>query len=185
MIAETVFIAFGSNRGRRRDWCDRAVALMRLLPHSTFTGVSSYYETEPVNMAPGEDDTWFYNGVVRLDTRLPPERVLAICRETERSLGRDVAGRNVSRTMDLDLLFYGQRVIDTPHLTIPHPQLHRRRFVLAPMVELAPDWVHPQHARTMRALLDDLADAHRVRRLDVAPGSSSDARPSCASPSAG
>ncbi len=182
MSAETVFIAFGSNQGNRQEFCDRAVALMRLLPHSTFTGVSSYYETEPVNMEPGEDDTWFYNGVVRLDTQLTPEHMLDICQETERSLGRDDVMQNVSRTIDLDLLFYGQRVIETPRLTIPHPRLHQRRFVLAPMAELAPDWVHPQHARTMQSLLDDLEDSHHVRQLDLIPGSHYAVRPSRFSP---
>ena len=182
MSAETVFIAFGSNRGHRQELCDRAVALMKLVPHSTFTGVSSYYETEPVAMEPGEDDTWFYNGVVRLDTHLPPERLLAICQETERSLGRDSARRNTSRTIDLDVLFYGQRIIATPPLIIPHPRLHQRRFVLAPMAELAPDWVHPQHARTMQSLLNELADTHHVRRLDIIPGAHYAVRPSCAAP---
>ncbi len=186
MSAETVFIAFGSNQGNRQEFCDRAVALMRLLPHSTLTDVSSYYETEPVNMAPGQDHPWFYNGVVRLETQLPPERVLALCQETERGLGRDVVAPNVSRTIDLDMLFYGQRVItsDTPRLTIPHPCLHQRRFVLTPMVELDPGWIHPQHARTMQSLLDDLKDAHRVRKLDLVPGSHYTTRPSCAPPPA-
>ncbi len=184
MSGETVFIAFGSNQGNRRDFCDRAVALMGLLPHSTLTGVSSYYETEPVNMEPGQDHAWFYNGVVRLETQLPPEHVLAICQETERGLGRETLVQNVSRTMDLDMLFYGRRIInvETPRLTIPHPRLHQRRFVLAPMAELAPDWIHPQHARTMQSLLDDLTDSHHVRKLDIIPGSHYTTRPAGASP---
>ncbi len=182
MSAEIIFIGFGSNQGNRQDFCDRAVALMGLLPHSTLTGVSSYYETEPVNMGRGQNDTWFYNGVVRLETRLPPEHVLAICRETERSLGRDPVVRNGPRTMDLDVLFYGQRVVETPGLTIPHPRLHQRRFVLTPMAELDPNWVHPQEARSMQSLLDHLADGHHVRKLDVTPGSQYTAQPSCSPP---
>lgn len=184
MSIETVFIAFGSNQGDRQDFCDRAVALMRLLPQSTLTGVSSYYETEPIDMAHGHDTTWFYNGVVRLETQLQPEHLLAICRETERSLGRDPGLKHVSRPMDLDVLFYGQRIIDTPQLTVPHPRLHQRRFVLAPMVELAPDWVHPQYKQTMQVLLGRLTDTHRMHRLDVVPGSRFASRPSCALPPA-
>lgn len=184
MSVETVFIAFGSNQGDRQDFCDRAVALMRLLPHSTLTGVSSYYETEPIDMAPGHDDTWFYNGVIRLETQLQPERLLAICRETERGLGRDPEARHASRPIDLDLLFYGQRIIETPQLTIPHPRLHQRRFVLAPMAELDPDWIYPQYEQTMQALLDRLTDAHHVRKLDVVPGSRFATRPSCVAPPA-
>ncbi len=186
MNAETVFIAFGSNRGNRRELCDRAVALMGLLPHSTLVGVSSYYETEPVDMESGGRRAWFYNGVVRLETRLTPEHVLAICQETERGLGRDSVARNVPRTMDLDILFYGQRVIDieTPPLTIPHPRLHQRRFVLTPMAEIAPHWRHPQHVHTMQSLLDGLTDSHHVRKVDLLPGSCDPTRPPRASPPA-
>ncbi len=184
MSVETIFIAFGSNRGDRQDFCDRAVALMGLLPHSTLTGVSSYYETEPVNMTAGHDDTWFYNGVVRLETQLQPENLLAICQETERGLGRNPGPRHASRLIDLDILFYGQRIFKTSALTIPHPRLHQRRFVLMPMTELAPDWIHPQYDQTMQALLDRLTDTHRVRKLDVVPGARFSTRPSCAGPSA-
>ncbi len=184
MSVETVFIAFGSNQGDRQDFCDRAVALMRLLPHSTLTGVSSYYETEPIDMARGHEATWFYNGVVRLETQLQPEHLLAICLETERGLGRGPGPRNVSRPIDLDVLFYGQRIIETPTVTIPHPRLHQRRFVLEPMVELDPDWIHPQYEQTMQALLDRLTDTHHVRKLDVVPGSHFATRPSCSLPPA-
>ena len=184
MSVETVFIAFGSNQGDRQDFCDRAVALMRLLPQSTLTGVSSYYETEPIDMARGHDDTWFYNGVVRLETQLQPEHLLAICRETERGLGRDPESRNASRPIDLDILFYGQRIFETPRLTIPHPRLPQRRFVLVPMAEIAPDWIHPQYDQTMQALLDRLTDTHHVRKLDVVPGSRFANQPSCTVPPA-
>ena len=184
MSVETVFIAFGSNQGDRQDFCDRAVALMGLLPQSTLTGVSSYYETEPIDVAHGHDETWFYNGVVRLQTQLPPEHLLAICQETERSLGRDPGPRNASRPIDLDILFYGQRIIETPRLAVPHPRLHQRRFVLEPMTELAPDWIHPQYDQTMQALLHRLTDTHHVQKLDVAPGSRFATRPSCTVPPA-
>lgn len=182
MNVETVFIAFGSNQGDRQDLCDRAVALMGLLPQSTLTGVSSYYETEPVNMAHGHDATWFYNGVVRLETQLQPEHLLAICRETERGLGRDPELKNASRPMDLDVLFYGQLTIDTPQLTVPHPRLHERRFVLAPMAELDPDWIHPHCEQTMQALLERLTDTHHVRKLDVVSGSRFATKRSCTVP---
>ena len=135
-------------------------------------------------MAHGHDARWFYNGILRLETQLQPEHLLAICRETERGLGRDPVLRNVSRPIDLDVLFYGQRIIETPGLTIPHPRLHQRRFVLVPMVELAPDWIHPQYEQTMQALLDRLTDTRRVRKLDVVPGSRFTTRPSCALPPA-
>ena len=182
MSTETVFIAFGSNRGNRQDFCDRAIALMGLLPHSRVMGTSSYYETEPVDMAHRPNETWFYNGVVRLETQLPPEHLLEICQETERSLGRNPHDQNEPRTIDLDLLFFGQRVINTPPLTIPHPRLHLRRFVLVPLAELDPDWVHPQQHVTVQSLLDQLTDAHQVRKLDLIPGSHYHLGPSCSPP---
>lgn len=185
MRTETVFIAFGSNQGDRQDFCDRTIALMGLLPLSTLTGISSYYETEPVGLEAESNPLWFYNGVVRIETGLQPEPLLAICQETERSLGRDPDCRNTSRTIDLDLLFYGQRVMDTPRLTIPHPRLHQRRFVLAPMAELAPDWVHPQQHQTVQALLDNLTDSQHVRKLALTPGARYATRPSCSPPPIG
>lgn len=182
MSTETVFIAFGSNQGDRQDLCDRAVALMRLLPLSALTGISSYYETEPVGLDGETTPLWFYNGVVRIETGLRPEPLLAICQETERSLGRAPDRRNGSRPIDLDLLFYGQRVIETPPLTIPHARLHQRRFVLAPMVELAPDWIHPRQRQTVQTLLDNLTDPHHVRKIALTPGSRYATRPSCPLP---
>lgn len=182
MSTETVFIAFGSNQGNRQDFCDRAIALMGFLPHSQVTGISSYYETEPVNMEADQEGEWFYNGVVRIDTQLSPEHLLAICQETERGLGRNPDERNSPRTIDLDILFYGQRVIDTALLTVPHPRLHQRRFVLMPMAELDSAWIHPQHQKTIQSLLDQLTDAHDVRKLDLTPGSHYSTGPSCSPP---
>lgn len=182
MSTETAFIAFGSNKGNRQDFCDRAIALMGLLPHSQLTGISSYYETEPIDMEGDQGGGWFYNGVVRIETKLPPERLLAICQETERSLGRNPDERNSPRTIDLDILYYGQQIIDSPLLTIPHPRLHLRRFVLMPMVELDPTWVHPQHHQTVQALLDQLTDTHDIQKLDLVPGSHYNTGPSCSPP---
>ncbi len=179
MRTETVFIAFGSNQGNRQDFCDRAIALMGLLPHSRLTGVSSYYETEPVAMESNPHTQWFYNGVVRIETQLLPERLLTICQETELSLGRAPDDRNGPRTIDLDLLFYGQQIIETPRLSIPHPRLHQRRFVLVPMAELDPNWVHPLQQQTIQSLLERLMDTPQVRKLDFTPGSSYKTRPSC------
>ena len=140
MSTETVFIAFGSNQGDRQDFCDRAIALMGLLPLSTLTGISSYYETEPVGLTGEPAPLWFYNGVVRVETRLQPEPLLAICQETERSLGRDPEFRNGSRPIDLDLLFYGQRIIETP------PTHHSTRPSLSTSIRLS------AHGRTRSEL---------------------------------
>lgn len=182
MGQEIVFIGFGGNQGDRRDFCDRAVALLNLLPLSRVTGVSSYYESQPIDPQGILGSTWFYNGVVRLETSLSPKRLLDILQETERGLGRDDENRHGPRTMDFDILFFGQQVIEQPGLTVPHPRLHQRRFVLEPLVELAPDWTHPVLQRSAAALLADLKDSAQVKRLDITPGSQYQSRPSCTVP---
>ena len=138
MQQETIFIGFGSNIGDRQEWCDRAIALMNLLPLSQVTGVSSYYETEPVDPEGKLGGSWFFNGVIRLETSLNPTSLLDILQETERGLGRDENNRQGPRPMDFDVLFFGQHDIDQPGLRVPHPRLHQRRFVLEPLVELDP-----------------------------------------------
>jgi 2-amino-4-hydroxy-6-hydroxymethyldihydropteridine diphosphokinase len=115
--------------------------------------------------APG----WFINGVVELTTTLAPRRLLDECLRIERQFGRTRTvgpGAPLSRPIDLDLLFYGGAVISEPGLTIPHPRLHLRRFVLAPMAELAPGLVHPALRATIADLLNRLADDHVVHRLE-------------------
>jgi len=171
MSQETVFIGFGSNRGDRQEFCDRALALMQLLPASHVVNWSSYYETEPVGSRELLSATWFYNGVVCLKTNLAPRSLLAICQETERSLGRDDQTRQGPRTIDLDILFYGQQIINQPGLTIPHPRLHLRRFVLVPFVELSSTWNHPTFNQSTKDLLDHLTDSAQVKKLDLVPGS--------------
>jgi 2-amino-4-hydroxy-6-hydroxymethyldihydropteridine diphosphokinase len=186
MPHETVFIGFGSNEGDRLDFCDRAITLLSLLPSSQTTGVSSLYETEPViddRTNPGPQ--WFLNGVIRLSTDIPPRKLLEVLREIESALGREPdrqarSGRtSASRTIDLDILFYGDSVITEPDLTIPHPRLHRRRFVLAPLAELAPEFRHPVIGQTVAGLLKGLDDLAAVRRLDMPPTSRYGSRRAC------
>ena len=179
MGRETVFIGFGSNVGDRLDYCDRAVTLLGLLPNSRVVAVSSLYETEPVADAGDPGTGWFLNGVVQVETDLTPRKLLDVCREVEQSLGRDLEHRSGPRTLDLDILFYGSRVLHDADLVIPHPRLHLRRFVLTPMAELDPGWRHPVLNRTVRELLVQLADPAEVRRLDPQPDSRYGLRPAC------
>jgi len=181
MSRETVFIGFGSNQGDRRDLCDRAVTLLSLLPHSQMTGVSSLYEAEPIvdsRSDPGSQ--WFLNGVVRLETELAPHSLLDVCREIESALGRDHEHRGGARTMDLDVLFYGAQIIDHGGVTVPHPRLHLRRFVLTPLAELDPGWTHPTLGQTTTALLAAVRDSSVVRRIESA-GLRYGSRPTCTS----
>lgn len=178
-MGERVFIGFGSNVGDRLDLCERAVTLLALLPETQVTGMSSLYETEPIADVGDPGPGRFLNGIVRLETALPPDRLLDACRKIEEALGRDQANRRGPRTMDLDLLSYGDRVLDDGRVQIPHPRLHVRRFVLTPLAELDPGWTHPVLHRSAQELLAQLDDASDVRRLDVPPGSSYGSLPTC------
>lgn len=180
-MRETVFIGFGSNLGDRVDLCDRAVTLLSLLPHSQLLAVSSLYEAEPVPDAGAPGDGWFLNGVVQIETDVAPQSLLAVCREIERSLGRDPEHRSGPRTLDLDILLYGDRVIEEQDFLVPHPRLHLRRFVLEPLAELAPTLVHPVLRQTVSHLLAQLTDNHRVLRLDPQPNTRYGSRPACSS----
>lgn len=179
---ETVFIGFGSNVGDRVDLCDRAVTLLSLLPHSRLMGVSLLYETEPVRGETDPGDGWFLNGVVQIETDITPQSLLAILQEIERSLGRDEENRSGPRTIDLDILFYGERVIKEPGLTIPHPRLHGRRFVLMPLNELDPLWIHPMLKQTVDQLLREVKDSAQVQLLFPQPSTRYGSRPACSAP---
>jgi len=183
VTGETAFIGLGCNLGDRQDFCDRALTLLGLLPHSQLTGVSSYYETEPLDpegiLGPG----WFYNAVVQIYTNITPHNLLEILQETERGLGRDDQHRQGPRTMDLDLLFYGQQIMHLPNLTVPHPRLHLRRFVLTPLVELDPDWNHPILNQTVKELLKGHTGSEQIRKLDCVPGDRYGQHPTCNPPS--
>jgi len=156
------YIGIGSNLGDRRDLCSRALGLLGMLPHSRLIAHSSAYETEPVGDVGGA----FVNLVARVDTELPVRRLLSILQETERGLGRDLDRRAGARTMDIDLLFYGDEVIHDGELIVPHARLHERRFVLAPLADLTRNLVHPVLGQTVSTLLAALHDPHGVRRLE-------------------
>lgn len=155
------FIALGSNVGDRDAHLSYARAELEEL--GALEAVSSIYETEPVG---GPSQGPYLNQVVALDTAAEPEALLRALLALERDRGRDreIETPNGPRTLDLDLLFYDGRAIRTRALTVPHPRLHERRFVLAPLAEIAPDHVHPTLLRSVRALLAACADGAKVER---------------------
>jgi 2-amino-4-hydroxy-6-hydroxymethyldihydropteridine diphosphokinase len=148
-------IGCGSNRGPRREQLDRAVELLRAMPGVTVRAVSHYSETTPVGGPPGQQS--FLNGACLIDTDLPPRTVLEILAAVEKTLHRERTERWGARTIDLDLLLYDDVVIDTPELTIPHPRMATRRFVLEPAAEIAGDLAFPPAACTVRDLLDNIS----------------------------
>jgi len=151
---ETVLLALGSNLGDRLELLRQARTMIEKHPGISVQGVSPVYETAPVG---GPDDQPpFLNTAMEVGTTLPPEELLAWCRKVEESCGRIRGERWGPRSIDIDILFYGNLVIRQPELTVPHPRLHERRFVLIPLNELAPDFVHPVFGRTCRELLENL-----------------------------
>jgi 2-amino-4-hydroxy-6-hydroxymethyldihydropteridine diphosphokinase len=128
---------------------------------------SSLWRTEPVGGEPGQP--WYVNAVVELELGAGPFECLARLRALERAAGRpDARPRFAPRTLDLDLLLFGDAVVRSPELTVPHPGLRKRRFVLAPLAELAPSLVPPGESRSVAALLRDLDDPGRVENLGPA-----------------
>ena len=126
---------------------------------------SSFYASEPVDAPP---QAWFLNAVVEAETALMPRQLLRALMAIERALGRRRTIARGPRTLDLDILFYGTSVIRAPDLEVPHPRMQRRRFVLAPLAELAPGLRHPVSHKTVSELLAEAPDLGRVRRW-VAP----------------
>ncbi len=159
-MTHRAYIGVGSNQGDKERNCRRAVSEIGDFPETRVRAVSSWFATEPWG-APSSE--WYVNGVAAVDTSLEPESLLQHCQTVERKLGRPAERQRwADRVIDLDILFYDDRVLEGPDLIIPHPELHRRRFVLAPLCELAPDQKHPLLGSSIRELWARVEDDKRV-----------------------
>lgn len=159
---KTVYLSLGSNIGDRASHLRQAIRQLNAAGIHVLR-VSPAYETEPVDY---KDQRWFLNLVVEAETDLFPRQLLARTCRIERALGRVRAAPKGPRTIDIDILLYGQARMRTTELEIPHPRMAERRFVLAPLADLAPDLRHPGSGRSVRELLEKL-EGQSVRRVQL------------------
>jgi 2-amino-4-hydroxy-6-hydroxymethyldihydropteridine diphosphokinase len=158
---KTVYLGLGSNVGEREQMLTAAIDALNA-PDLRVLRVSPVYKTEPMEV---RNQRWFLNLVVEAETSLFPRQLLARIARIEKDLGRKRMVAKGPRTIDIDILYYGAFVVRTPELEIPHPRLAGRRFVLAPLADLVPDWRDPVSRKTIRELLEATA-GQRVRKTD-------------------
>ena len=154
----TAFVGLGANIGEPRRQLELAIEALKRLPETELIQTSEIYKSAPLGYLDQPD---FLNAVAQLDTGLAAEQLLDQLQKIERTQGRERTFAGAPRTLDLDLLLYGDRVLDSPRLTLPHPRMHERAFVLEPLAEIAPDAAVPGRGKA-----GDLLAACRGQRVE-------------------
>jgi 2-amino-4-hydroxy-6-hydroxymethyldihydropteridine diphosphokinase len=158
-VPEIVYLSLGSNLGDRAANLRFAIARLRDL--GEVVAVSSFYETEPIEVVA---QPWFLNCAVKFNSEKTAEQLLAGILQLEQAMGRQRKRHKGPRIIDIDILLFGDSITETPELTIPHPAMHQRRFVLEPLAEIAPGLRHPRLKRTIAELREELATGQAVKK---------------------
>lgn len=159
-MQERVYLSLGSNVGDRG--ANLREAITRLKSAGRVVSVSWFYETEPVEVT---NQSWFLNCAIEVETTKMPKELMAEVLAIEQEMGRRRTRNKGPRIIDIDILLFGNAVAESPELTIPHPAMHERRFVLEPLTEIAPGARHPVLNKTAREMLDALPTGQRVRKI--------------------
>jgi 2-amino-4-hydroxy-6-hydroxymethyldihydropteridine diphosphokinase len=161
-MGHIAYIGIGSNIGNKLTSCEDAVSEILKVDRHRLLARSSLYKTEPLGYT---SQDWFVNGVIKIETDLEPTDLLRSLKTIEASLGRVKTFRWGPRTIDLDILFFDERKIQTDELQIPHPLLHERQFVLLPLAEIDPCLIHPALKKTVQELVKAFAEGQGVEKL--------------------
>jgi 2-amino-4-hydroxy-6-hydroxymethyldihydropteridine diphosphokinase len=162
-VPQIAYLSLGSNLGDRA--ANLRTALAQLEAAGRVLAVSALYETQPVDVPDDiPEQPWFLNCVLGIETEMTPRELLALALRIEAMMGRLRMREKGPRNIDIDVALFGDMVVDEPGLKIPHPAMHRRRFVLEPLAEIAPDVRHPALGKSVQELLAELADGQTVRR---------------------
>ncbi len=162
-MSNLVYLSLGSNMGDREINLREAIA--GLQAQGRVDLVSSFYETEPVEVT---DQAWFLNCAMSLETAQTPQQLMRSILDTEHRMGRRRVQKKGPRVIDIDILLFDDLIVDSAELTIPHPAMQQRRFVLEPLAEIAPDARDPVLQKTIRELLDALPPGQKVRKISKA-----------------
>ena len=156
-----VYLSLGSNLGDRVGYLQQATSLLSAMPEINIVTTSSFYESEPWQM---NSENWFVNAIIQISTTFSPEELLRECQRIENQRRRKGEANSgyTDRTIDIDILFYENKIINTDTLTIPHRFFHRRAFLMVPMLEIAEDFVHPLFNKTVENLYDELENPEMV-----------------------